>query len=211
MINYVISQPTVQANPIRSLGSRLGSTLVDGGIDPRFSTHNFTALLQNGQFIEVVCPQDHPSTEQAPWDKARSRKAQLGGDWITWVLSTEVISHVEEIFCRSAVDGYRTRPNGSDLKWKQIGGNAITDSREVQFFIKWLAADHSSQDGKAVAAIEKTTIADTDHLADSWFESEILNGLNGAGIVFIDPSTDDGEYGIVAVNLTTPTGSIVLD
>jgi hypothetical protein len=89
--------------------------------------------------------------------------------------------------------------------------NEITDSRELPFFIQWLTSDHPSQDGKAVAAIEKITIADKDHLADSWFKTEILDGLKGADIEFIDPSTNDGEYGIVAVHLTTPTGSVVLD
>ena len=98
-----------------------------------------------------------------------------------------------------------------DLKWKQIGVNEITDSRELPFFIQWLTADHPSQDGKAVAAIEKITIADTDHLSDSWFKTEILDGLNGADIEFIDPSTNDGEYGIVAVHLTTPSGVVRLD
>jgi hypothetical protein len=96
-------------------------------------------------------------------------------------------------------------------KWKQIGVNEITDSRELPFFIQWLTADHPSQDGKAVAAIEKITIADTDHLSDSWFKTEILGELNGADVEFIDPSANDGEYGIVAVQLTTPTGSVVLD
>jgi hypothetical protein len=38
----------------------------------------------------------------------------------------------------------------------------------------------------------------------------ILSGLNGANVEFIDPSTNDGEYGIVTVHLTTPTGSVVL-
>jgi hypothetical protein len=71
--------------------------------------------------------------------------------------------------------------------------------------------DHPSQDGKAVAAIEKITIADTDQLGDSWFKTEILDGLNGADIEFIDPSTNDGEHGIVAVHLTTPSGLVRLD
>ena len=38
-----------------------------------------------------------------------------------------------------------------------------------------------------------------------------MGGLNGANIEFIDPSTSDGEYGIVAVHLTTPTGAVILD
>jgi hypothetical protein len=89
--------------------------------------------------------------------------------------------------------------------------NEITDSRELPFFIQWLTADHPSQDGKAVAAIEKITIADTDQLSDSWFKAEILNGLDGADIEFIDPSANDGESGIVAVHLKTPSGVVRLD
>jgi hypothetical protein len=167
--------------------------------------------FQNGPFIEVVCPLDHPATEKSPWGKASSKKAQKGGGWLTWVFATEDISKVEEKFERSAIEGHRTRPDGSDLKGKQIGVNEITDSRELTFFIQWLTAVHPSQDGKAVAAIEKITITDTGHQADFWFKAEILDGLTGADIKFIDPSTNDGEYGIVAVHLTTLTGSVVLD
>ncbi len=199
------------ADTVQRLGSRLGSTFVDGGVHPRFGTRNFTMPLHNGQYIEVVCPLDHPATEQTPWGKAVSKKALEGGGWLPWVFATEDISMVEEKFGRSAVEGHRTRPDGSDLKWKQIGVNEITDSRELPFFIQWLTADHPSQDGKAVAAIEKITIADTDRLSDSWFKTEILGGLNGADVEFVDPSANDGEYGIVAVQLTTPTGSVVLD
>ena len=127
------------------------------------------------------------------------------------MFATDNISTIEEKFGRTAIEGHRTRPDGSDLKWKQIGVNEITDSRELPFFIQWLTSDHPSQDGKAVAAIEKITIADTDHLADSWFKTEILNGLSGADIEFVDPSANDGESGIVAVHLTTPSGVVRLD
>jgi hypothetical protein len=91
-------------------------------------------------------------------------------------------------------------PDGSDLKWKQIGVNEITDSRELPFFIQWLTADHPSQDGKAVAAIEQTTISGTDHLFDSWFMLENHGEFNGTGIEFIDPSTNNAEYRIVVVH-----------
>lgn len=79
--------------------------------------------------------------------------------WLTWVISTEDILKVEEKFGRSAIEGRRTRPDGSDLKWKQIGVNEITDSCNLPFFIQWLTADHPSQDRKGVAAIEKIAIA----------------------------------------------------
>ena len=150
-VSYVTSHDQL-ADTVQRLGSRLGSTFVDGGVHPRFGTRNFTAPLQNGQYIEVVCPLDHPSTEQTPWGKAVSRKAQAGGGWLTWVFSTEDISNVEKKFGREAVEGHRTRPDGSDLKWKQIGVTEIADSHELPFFIQWLTTDHPSQDGKAVAS-----------------------------------------------------------
>ena len=107
---------------------------------------------------------------------------------------------------------HKLRPDTSlSRRLKQIGVNEITNSRELPFFIQWLTADHPSQDGKAVAAIEKITIADTDHPSDSWFKTEILGGLKGADVEFVDPSTNDGEHGIVAVHLTTPSGIVRLD
>jgi hypothetical protein len=140
-----------------------------------------------------------------------SRHAVDGDCQLAFIFASEDISKVEEKFGRSAIEGHRTRPDGSDLKWKQFGVNEITDSCELPFFIQWLPADHPSQDGTAVAAIEKITIVDPDHLSDSCFKSEILGGLNGADIEYIDPSANVGEYGIVAAQQTTPSGSVVLD
>ena len=79
------------------------------------------------------------------------------------------------------------------------------------YFQSMFTTDHPSQDGKAVAVIEKIMMADTDHLLDSQFKPELLDGLNGTDIEFIDPLTNDGEYGIVEVYLITPKGSVVLD
>ncbi len=199
------------ADTVQRLGSRLGTTFVDGGIHPRFGTRNFTAALKNGQYIEVVCPLDHPATEQTPWGKAVSKKAQEGGGWLTWVFSTEDISPIEEKFGRKAVDGHRTRPDGTDLKWKQIGVKEITDSRELPFFIEWLTEDHPSKDGNAVAKIEKIVIADKDQLSDSWFKNEILGALSGVSIEWTDSDSNEGDNGIVGIEILSPTGLIRID
>jgi hypothetical protein len=42
-------------------------------------------------------------------------------------------------------------------------------------------------------------------------KTEILDGLNGTDIEFIDPSTKEGEPEIVAVLLMTPSGVVRLD
>jgi len=209
-VSYVTSHDQL-ADTVQRLGSRLGTTFVDGGIHPRFGTRNFTAPLLDGKYIEVVCPLDHPATEQTPWGKAVSKKAQEGGGWLTWVFSTEDISPIEEKFGRKAVDGHRTRPDGTDLKWKQIGVKEITDSRELPFFIEWLTEDHPSKDGNAVARIEKITIADKDQLSDSWFKEEIIEALSGISVEWVNPNLNDGENGITQITVKTPSASVNLD
>jgi hypothetical protein len=209
-VSYVTSHDQL-ADTVQRLGSRLGTTFVDGGIHPRFGTRNFTAPLQDGKYLEVVCPLDHPATEQTPWGKAVSKKAQEGGGWLTWVFSTEDISPIEVKFGREAVEGHRTRPDGTDLKWKQIGVKEITDSRELPFFIQWLTKDHPSKDGIAVAKIEKIRIADQDELSDSWFKDEILSALSGVVIEWINPALSDGEVGILDLELSTPNGIVTLN
>jgi hypothetical protein len=209
-VSYVTSHDQL-ADTVQRLGSRIGSTFVDGGLHPRFGTRNFTAPLKNGQYIEVVCPLDHPATEQSPWGKAVTQKANEGGGWFTWVFSTKNIDPIEEKFGREAIEGHRTRPNGTDLKWKQIGVREIVDTREFPFFIQWLSTEHPSQDGIPMAEIEKIVIADQDQLADSWFKDEILASLGDVNIEWIDPATNDSQSGIVAVHLMTATGVVVLD
>lgn len=58
-VSHVTSHDQL-ADTVQRLGSRLGSTFVDGGIHPHFGTRNFTTSIKNGQYIEVVCPLDHP-------------------------------------------------------------------------------------------------------------------------------------------------------
>jgi hypothetical protein len=205
-VSYVTSHDQL-ADTVQRLGSRLGTTFVDGGIHPRFGTRNFTAPLLDGKYIEVVCPLDHPATEQTPWGKAVSKKAQEGGGWLTWVFSTEDISPIEEKFGRKAVDGHRTRPDGTDLKWKQIGVKEITDSRELPFFIEWLTEDHPSKDGKAVARISNIFISDRNELADSWFKNEIIGALGEINLKWESNPQDFLENGITKITFTTLHGA----
>jgi hypothetical protein len=200
-VSYVTSHDQL-ADTVQRLGSRLGTTFADGGIHPRFGTRNFTAPLLDGKYIEVVCPLDHPATEQSPWGRAVLKKAQSGGGWLTWVFSTEDITPIEEKFGRSAVEGHRTRPDGIDLKWKQIGVKEIGESGELPFFIEWLTNDHPSKEGNAVAKINKISIADISHLGDSWFREEILESLGEIEIEWLNPNQNYDQNGLVIVTVS---------
>ena len=209
-VSYVTSHDQL-SDTVQRLGSRLGSTFVDGGIHPRFGTRNFTTPLKNNQYIEVVCPLDHPATERTPWGKAVSKKSLEGGGWFSWVFSTEDISQISEKFGRDAMEGHRTRPNGSDLKWMQIGVKEIAVEPELPFFIQWLSKDHPSQDGIPQAEIVKLEICDANKLEGSWFKNEITESLKNVEIEWVDNALNDYMSGIVAVHLSTPNGLVILD
>ena len=210
-VSYVTSHDQL-ADTVQRLGSRLGSSFVDGGVHPRFGTRNFTLPLQNGHYIEVVCPLDHPASDSSPFGKAVSERAAEGGGWLTWVVSVDDVSSIEKRLGRTAVDGHRTKPDGHELRWKQIGVLGTIEDRQLPFFIEWLSLDHPSTDGKAIAKIAKIEIAGDEKTIADYVGSPVQQALGSTvEVQWVDPSTNDGENGIVAVHLNTPTGVVRLD
>ena len=140
-VSYVTSHNKL-ADTVQRLSARLGSTFVDDRIHPRFGTRNFTLPLQNGYYLEVVCPLDHPSSDLTPFGKAVSQRAAEGGRWLTWVVAVDDVSKIEKRLGLAAVDGHRTKPDGKDLAWKQIGALGTLEDKQLPFFIEWLLLDH---------------------------------------------------------------------
>jgi hypothetical protein len=208
-VSYVASHDQI-SDVVNRIGSQIGTAFVDGGIHPKFGTRNFTAPLLNGQYIEIVCPLDHPATDATPFGQAVKKKADAGGGWLTWVFSSSDLGKVEEKFGRKAANGSRTRPDGSELKWKQIGVKDIMGSGELPFFIQWLTDKHPSKDGNSVAKITKIVIADDEELANSWFKNEINSGLTDIQIEWIKPELNEGETGIVKVEIGLKDHSIII-
>ena len=209
-ISYVTSHEQL-ADTVQRLGSRLGSSFVDGGVHPRFGTRNFTLPLVNSQYLEVVCPLDHPATETSPFGKAVLHRANEGGGWLTWVVSMEDMSPVENRLGRKAVEGSRQRPDGSELSWKQLGVLGTLDDSQLPFFIQWLSGIHPSTDGKAVARIIKIEISGLVNTIEDWIGSDLSKAFDGIEIEWVDPTTNDEETGLVAVHLATANGVVRLD
>ena len=210
-VSYVTSHDQL-ADTVQRLGSRLGSTFVDGGVHPRFGTRNFTLPLQNGHYIEVVCPLDHPATDSSPFGKAVSKRAAEGGGWLTWVVSVDDVSKIEARLGRQAVDGHRTKPDGTDIRWKQIGVLGTLEDRQLPFFIEWIENHHPSTDGKAIAKIVTVEIAGDPVRIEEWLGSDLTKALGSeVEVVWLSPADTEGESGIVAVHLKTPNGLVRLD
>ena len=210
-VSYVASHDQL-ADTVQRLGSRLGSTFVDGGVHPRFGTRNFTLPLQNGHYIEVVCPLDHPASDASPFGMAVSRRAAEGGGWLTWVVAVDDVSPIESRLGRPAVDGHRTKPDGTDIRWKQIGVLGILEDRQLPYFIEWVENHHPSTDGKAVSKIIKVEIAGDEKTITDWLGSDAAQALgDNVEVVWLSPADNDGDNGIVAVHLETPSGVVRLD
>ena len=54
-------------------------------------------------------------------------------------------------------------------------------------------------------------MADREKLSESWFKSEILSSLGEVQIEWVDPSTNDNQPGIVAVQFRSQSGLVLLD
>ena len=149
-VSYAASHDQI-SDVVNRIGSQIGTAFVDGGIHPKFGTRNFTAPLLNGQYIEVVCSLDHPATELTPFGRAVKKKSEEGGGWMSWVLAVDDISKIETSFGRSAMDGERKKPNGSILKWRQIGVIEVLEDFSQPFFVEWVSKDHPGKDGAGSA------------------------------------------------------------
>ena len=209
-ISYVASHDQI-SDVVNRIGSQIGTAFVDGGIHPKFGTRNFTAPLLNNQYIEVVCPLDHPATYSTPFGRAVKKKAEEGGGWLTWVFSLTQINVIEKRLKRDAVYGSRTKPDGTELKWKQIGVNNIIDNGDLPFFIEWLTDTHPSKDGVTFAKIQKIIISSANEFSTSLFSEEIIDALDDIKVEWVNPNTSEGYLGIVSVELLRGNNLIVID
>lgn len=209
-ISYAASHDQL-VDVVQRLGSRIGSAFTDGGIHPRFGTRNFTLALKNGHYLEVVCPLNHPAADASPFGKVVSQRANEGGGWLSWVLSTDDISLIEKKLGREAVEGHRMKPDGTELRWKQLGVLNTLEDSQLPFFIQWQTSNHPSKDGLASASISKIEIAGSEKLVNEWVNLTLDIALKDIEIVWIDPAQNENSSGIVAIYLETSNGTIKLD
>jgi hypothetical protein len=205
-VSYVASHDQI-SDVVNRIGSQIGTAFIDGGIHPKFGTRNFTAPLLNEQYIEVVCPMDHPATDLTPFGKAVKNKADEGGGWLTWVISTEDLNPLEKRIGREAVIGQRRKPDGTELTWKQIGILNLLDDAQMPFFIKWKSNNHPSRDGNPNAKISKVNLYGSKKDLELWVGQNI--GLHIPEINIINSKL--GQSGIKSVEVSSNGKLIIID
>ena len=86
-------------------------------------------------------------------------RLQLVARGLSWVFSVDDISLIEDKFGRKAAEGNRKKPDGTELRWRQIGVLNILEDSQQPFYVQWISKDHPSSDGNAHAEISEITIS----------------------------------------------------
>ena len=191
----------------RRLGDLLGEEFRDGGIHPRFGTRNMVLPLSAGTYLEVVGVLDHPASDKAPFGQAVRARSELGGGWLGWVVSVDDITKVEQRLGRESVQGNRHRPDGYELRWRQIGVMGLQANPQLPFFVQWEspADEHPSAGASGQLRLEAVEIAGDPQLLNEWLGDPGVDPLEDVEVDWVAPH---GTPGLVAAQFSTPNGTV---
>lgn len=209
-ISYAASHDEL-VDVVQRLGSRIGSAFIDGGIHPQFGTRNFTLPLMNGLYIEVVCPLEHPAADSSPFGKIVSQRVAEGGGWLTWVISTDDIEPIEKRLGRKSTSSHRLKPDGSELRWRQLGVLGTLDDSQLPFFIQWETNNHPSNEKSSNSEICAIEFSGNVNVIENWISNSTTEVLENIQLSWVNPEDNDGLTGIIAVHIKTPHGIVRLD
>ena len=189
------------------LSELLGEEFQDGGVHPRFGTRNEILPLTDHTYLELVEVLDHPASDKAPFGQAVRARSQLGGGWLGWVVAVDDIAPLEERLGRSAVNGNRHRPDGTELLWKQIGVKGLQADPQLPFFVQWESnsAEHPSTGASGNISLESLDIAGDPARVSEWLGQPVERPLEDIKVDWVAPN---GTPGIVAVTFQTPMGLV---
>ena len=191
----------------RRIGELLGEKFRDGGIHPRFGTRNMVLPLSAGTYLEVVEVLDHPASDKAPFGQAVRARSEVGGGWLGWVVSVDDITKVEQRLGRESVQGNRHRPDGYELRWRQIGVMGLQSNPQLPFFVQWQSPtdEHPSAGASGSLRLVAVEIAGDPQLLNEWLGDPGVDPLEDVDVDWVAPH---GTPGLVAAQFSTPNGVV---
>jgi len=190
------------------LAKKLGVTPVVGGVHPRFGTRNIIIPLAHDRYVEVVEVLDHPASDKAPFGQAVRARSEVGGGWLGWVVSVVDLSEAEQRLGRESVIGSRRRPDGVELKWRQLGVKGLLADPQLPSYIKW--DDHSvhpSVGAKTHVTISGLQIAGDPQRVREWLGLPADETSTFIDFTFVAPH---GTPGLLSVTFDTPKGPVTV-
>jgi hypothetical protein len=189
------------------IGALLGEDFRDGGIHPRFGTRNMVLPLIAGTYLEVVEVLDHPASDKAPFGQAVRARSERGGGWLGWVVSVDDIAKLEARLGRESVQGNRHRPDGVELRWRQIGVMGLQSDPQLPFFVQWESPVEQHPSAGATGDVQLATleIAGDPNRVSDWLGNSVAGPLEDVDVEWVAPH---GTPGVVAAQFATTNGVV---
>lgn len=193
------------------LAHQLGAELVDGGYQPRFGTRNRILPIAGHRYLEVVEALDHPSVDKVAFAQAVRARSEAGGGWLCWVVAVDDLGPVEARLGRRAIEARHRRPDGGELRWRQVGVNGHTGDPQLPFVVCWEspAAEHPSNsatiDRPTGVELIRLEIGGNPHRLAEWLGEPDDRPLDA---VEIDWAAPHGQPGIQAAHFRTRRGLV---
>ncbi|MDN5794848.1 MAG: VOC family protein [Intrasporangium sp.] len=204
-VSYAAEHDGLQPTAER-LSKLIGVEPVDGGVHPRFGTRNVILPLANHNYLEVVGVLDHPASDKAPFGQAVRARSECGGGWMGWVVAVDDIHPAEARLGRQSVEGNRHRPDGVELRWRQLGVKGLMADPQLPFFVQWEDMSLHPSDGGSKSSLKVLEIAGDPDRVREWlglptaFRDEV-------DFSFVAPR---GTPGLLSVTFATPDGEVTI-
>jgi len=206
-VSYAAETDGLKATVAR-LAKKLGVTPVVGGIHPRFGTRNTIFPLAHERYVEVVEVLDHPASDKAPFGQAVRARSEAGGGWLGWVVRVDDLAEAEQRLGREAVVGSRHRPDGVQLKWRQLGINGLIADPQLPYYIQWDDESvHPSVGATTDVTISGLEIAGDHERVCEWLGLPADHVSSVIDFTFVEP---DGSPRLLAVTFDTPDGPVTI-
>ena len=206
-VSYAAERDGLKATAAR-LAKVIGVDAVDGGIHPRFGTRNVILPLAHDRYVEVVEVLDHPASDKAPFGQAVRARSEAGGGWLGWVVAVDDLAPYEQRIGREAVVGNRHRPDGVELRWRQLGVKGLISDPQLPFFIKWDDPSlHPSTAAHTEVTIDGLQIAGDPARVRDWLNLPADETSSVIDFTFVAPH---GTPGLLAVTFETAEGRVTV-
>jgi len=206
-VSYAAEHDGLHATAAR-LAKLIGVTAIDGGVHPRFGTRNVIFQLADDRYVEVVECLDHPASDKAPFGQAVKARSEMGGGWLGWCVQVEDITSVEKRLGRHSVEGNRHRPDGVELRWRQIGIKGLMSDPQLPYYVQWDdLAVHPSVGASTTVSIDALQIGGDPERVAEWLGLPASRTSSVIDFEFVAPR---GTPGLLAVTFGTPEGLVTV-